>query len=218
MTTKPKDAIMPASNAPRRPPVRVRLKRINANYSKPYPPDGLAKEWWARLQKALGTSSSHFVNATLLQLQNAARTPYAGISETAVNAALAMIEAAAPRDEIEGALAVQMACTHSAAMVVLSSLGGAGASERRTPAFASAAARLLKAYAMQVEVLRRLRHGSKQYVRVEHVHIHEGGQAVIGNVRARDDDRGARTVARRQETSDNESAADARRALSSGRP
>ena len=27
------------------------------------------------------------------------------------------------------------------------------------------------------------------YVRVEHVHIHEGGQAVIGNVRARDSDR-----------------------------
>jgi hypothetical protein len=103
MTTRPRDAIAPASNAARRPPVRVRLKRINANYSKPYPPDGLAKEWWARLQKALGTSSSAFVNATLLQLQMACRTPYAGISETAVNAALAMVEAAAPRDECQSA-------------------------------------------------------------------------------------------------------------------
>jgi hypothetical protein len=43
---------------------------------------------------------------------------------------------------------------------------------------------------MQVEVLRRLRHGTGQYVRVEHVHIHEGGQAVIGNVRARGSYRG----------------------------
>jgi hypothetical protein len=34
-----------------------------------------------------------------------------------VNAALALIEAAAPRDEIEAALAVQMACTHSAAIM-----------------------------------------------------------------------------------------------------
>jgi hypothetical protein len=41
-----------------------------------------------------------------------------------------------------------------------------------------------------VELLRRLRHGTGQYVRVEHVHIHEGGQAVIGNVRAREGDRG----------------------------
>jgi hypothetical protein len=186
MTAKSKDAITPASNAPRRPPVRVRLKRINANYSKPYPPDGLAKEWWARLQKALGTSSSAFVNATLLQLQNAAQLPCGGISETAVNAALAMIEAAAPKDEIEAALAVQMACTHSAAMAVLARLGGGGGSDRRVAALASAAARLLKAYAMQVEVFRRLRHGTGQCVRVKHVHIHEGGQAVIGNVKTRD--------------------------------
>jgi hypothetical protein len=42
---------------------------------------------------------------------------------------------------------------------------------------------------MQVEVFRRLKHGTGQYVRVEHVHIHEGGQAVIGNVRARGRDR-----------------------------
>jgi 3-phosphoglycerate kinase len=119
----------------------------------------------------------------------ACRTPYDGISETAVNAALAMIEAAAPKDEIEGALAIQMACTHSAAMVVLSSLGAGGGNDRRVTALGSAAGRLLKAYAMQVEVFRRLRHGTGQYVRVEHVHIHEGGQAVIGNVRARDGDR-----------------------------
>ena len=39
-----------------------------------------------------------------------------------MNAALAMIEAAAPKDEIEGALAVQMACTHTAAMAVLARL------------------------------------------------------------------------------------------------
>jgi hypothetical protein len=37
---------------------------------------------------------------------------------------------------------------------------------------------------MQFEAYRRLRHGGDQYVRVEHVHINEGGQAVIGNVRA----------------------------------
>jgi hypothetical protein len=39
--------------------------------------------------------------------------------------------------------------------------------ERHIAAFKSAAARLMKAYAMQVEVLRRLRHDGQQYVRVE---------------------------------------------------
>jgi hypothetical protein len=32
------------------------------------------------------------------------------------------------------------------------------------------------------EALRRLRNGGSQFVRVEHVHVNEGGQAVIGNV------------------------------------
>jgi hypothetical protein len=40
------------------------------------------------------------------QLQGAARLPGGGISEIAVNAALAIIEAVAPRDEVEAALAV----------------------------------------------------------------------------------------------------------------
>ena len=31
---------------------------------------------------------------------------------------------------------------------------------------------------MQVEVLRRLRNGGQQFVRVEHVHVNDGGQAV----------------------------------------
>ncbi len=186
MTNKTDNPLIPAAgkpgqDAPR--PVRVKLRRVNASQAKNYPPDGETKVWWQRLKKALGTSSSDFVNASLRQLHLAAQLPFGGISEIAVNAALAMIEAAAPKDEIEGALAVQMACTHSAVMAVLARLGGGGGSERRVVALGSTAARLLRAYSTQVEVFRRLRHGGNQYVRVEHVHVNEGGQAVIGNVK-----------------------------------
>jgi hypothetical protein len=166
------------------PPVRVRLLRRDAYQEQTCPPEGEAKEWQARLNDALGTLSPDFVRTSLLQLQAAARSPYGTISETAINAALAMVEAAAPRDEIEGALAVQMACCHAAAMAVLGKMDSAFGSERRIAAFGSTAARLLKVFAMQVEVLRRLRNGSQQYVRVEHVHVNEGGRAVIGNVKA----------------------------------
>ncbi len=103
-----------------------------------------------------------------------------------MNAALAMIEAVAPKDEIEAALAIQMACTHTAAMAVLAKLDPAFATEQRIAAFGSAAARLMRAYATQVEVLRRLRNGGQQFVRVEHVHVNDGGQAVIGNVQKPD--------------------------------
>ena len=152
----------------------MKLRRVNANFAKPYPPDGESKVWWKRLKKALGTKSSDFVNASLLELQAAAHLPFGGISEVAINAALALIEPAAPRNEIEGALAVQMACTHTAALAVLARLNGGVGSERRVVALASAAARLMRAYSGQVETLRRLRHGGDQHVRVEHIHINEG--------------------------------------------
>jgi hypothetical protein len=163
------------------PPVRVKLQRPDAYQNQTCPPDGEIKDWEARLNKALGTVSPDF---SLLQLQGAARSPYGTISETAINAALAMIEAAAPRDELEGALAVQMACCHAAATAVIGKLQGALlGSERRIAVLGSTAARLMKAFAMQMEVRRRLRIGGHQFVRVEHVHINDGGQAVIGNVR-----------------------------------
>ena len=66
---------------------------------------------------------------------------------------------------------------------MLNRLGGA-AGDRTVAAMASAAARLLRAYAAQVEALRRLRNGGSQTLRVEHVHVNEGGQAIIGNVRS----------------------------------
>jgi hypothetical protein len=85
-----------------------------------------------------------------------------------------------------GALAVQMACCHTAAMQVLAKMDSGFGTERRIAAFGSTAARLMRAYAMQMEILRRLRTGGHQFVRVEHIHINRGGRAVIGNVRTTD--------------------------------
>jgi hypothetical protein len=161
---------------------RVRLRRVNCNYYVPCAPTGQEKHWWDRLKAGLGTASSDFVNATLVQIQGASRLPGGGISEASVNAVLAFIEGAKPKDEVEAALAIQLACLHAVTMSVLSNLGGAFGSSRNTAATASAVARLQRAFAAQVEVLRRLRQAGSQFVRVEHVHINEGGQAVIGNV------------------------------------
>jgi hypothetical protein len=180
------ESTMPvATTGKTRPRARVRLRRMNCNYSKPYPPDGQEKLWWERLMKALGTTSSAFVNATLVQIQNASRLPGGGISEMSVKAVLAFIEGAEPKNEIEAALAIQMGCTHAVTMAILANLGGAFGPHRSTAMKAAAAARLMKAFAAQVETLRRLKHGGSQFVRVEHVHVNEGGQAVIGNVKQR---------------------------------
>src|SRR4051794_3022155 len=108
----------------RRSPVRVRLKRIDAHRATPYPPNEVRSEWWTRLQAALGTCSSAFVQASLAQLIAACRLPGSGISEIAVNAALAFIESAKPRDELEAVLIMQMACTHSATMSIFARFKG----------------------------------------------------------------------------------------------
>jgi hypothetical protein len=73
--------------------------------------------------------------------------------------------------------------THTAAMAVLARLGGGHGSERRVIAMATAASRLLRVYAAQVEVLRHLRRGPDQVIRIERVDVHDGGQAIVGGVK-----------------------------------
>ena len=161
---------------------RVKLRRVNSDYSKPYPPDGDNKLWWERLKKALGTRSSDFVNATLVQIQNASRLPCGGISDTSVNAVLAFIEGAEPKNEVEAALAIQMACAHAVSMAVLSRAGGAYGGDRHVAMMAAAAARLLNAFANQVETMRRRRNGGTQIIRVERIEVSDTAQATIGNI------------------------------------
>jgi len=97
-----------------------------------------------------------------------------------VNAVLAFIEAAKPKNEIEAALAIQMACTHAVAMAVMA--GGAYGGDRNMARVVQAGARLLNAFANQVETLRRLRNGGMQVIRVERIEVSDNAQATIGNI------------------------------------
>src|SRR6478609_6966383 len=122
----------------------------------------------------------------LYQLPAAARLPNSGVSEIAVNAALAMIESEQPKGETECAIVVQMACVHAATMAVLGRLGGGHGGDRHVVAAATAASRLSRSFAILVETLRRLRSGGSQVIRIERVEVSNGGQAVIGNIRGGD--------------------------------
>jgi hypothetical protein len=169
-------------SAKRKPPVRVKLQRVNCDHGTLHPPQGQGRDWWEALKAALGTCSNAFVTASLAQLQFAARLPDGPVSETAMNAALALIEAVAPKNEIEGALAVQMAATHSASMAVMARIGSAHSGHRLLTAYANASSKLLRAFAAQVDALRRLRGGGAQHIRVEHIHLNDDAKAIIGTV------------------------------------
>jgi hypothetical protein len=125
-------------------------------------------------------------DASLVQIQNASRMPSGGISEIGVNAVLAFIEGVGPKNEMEAALAIQMACTHAVTMAVMSRAGGAYGGDRHVATMASASARLLNAFANQVETMRRLRNGGTQVIRVERIEVSDSAQAIIGNISSRE--------------------------------
>lgn len=135
--------------------------------------------WLARLQDLFGTRGTEFAVAQLNRLIAVSRNSEGKIDHVTLNGLLAMIEGAGPRNEVEAALAVQMALTHAVAQHVLLRASRVD----QIPQFDSAsnaAVKLLRTFAMQVETLAKLQRGGEQLVKV--VHVHSGGQAIVGNV------------------------------------
>ena len=58
--------------------------------------------------------------------------------------------------------------------------------------------KLARTFAAQVEALKRYRSGGEQTVTVQHVHVAEGGQAIVGNVTAPEPGGGANEKAKEQ--------------------
>src|SRR5215207_11202687 len=87
-----------------------------------------------------------------------------------------------PRDELEGMLAAQAMAAHHAAMecyrrAMLGEQTSEGRKENLTQAN-----KLSRTYTALLESLNRHRGKGQQKVTVEHVHVHAGGQAIVGAV------------------------------------
>ena len=88
----------------------------------------------------------------------------------------------APKDELEGMLAAQLIASHHAAMecyrrAMVSEQTFEGRHENLRQA-----TKLSRASAALLEALNRHRGKGQQKVTVEHVHVHAGGQAIVGTV------------------------------------
>ncbi|NQU45197.1 hypothetical protein HQ520_18090 [bacterium] len=94
----------------------------------------------------------------------------------------ALVHRMQPKDEIERVLVCGVAALHSHAMVVLSAAAAKGLAGMRADGDRALAAKLLRTLANHVDVLKRYRTGGKQSMTVHHVHVGEGGQAIVGNV------------------------------------
>jgi hypothetical protein len=118
----------------------------------------------------------------LERLTNCQRTrELSGREQRDLNAAIAVIDGTRPENEAAAMLASQMAATHSLAMDMI---GRARRADliAQFDSFGSMAVKLLRTFTAQAEALAKLKRGGEQTVRVEHVHVHSGGQAIVGPV------------------------------------
>ena len=88
----------------------------------------------------------------------------------------------APRDELEGMIAAQLVACHNASMECYRRAMHREQTFEGRRENLSQANKLSRTYATLLEALNRHRGKGAQKVTVEHVHVHEGGQAIVGNV------------------------------------
>ena len=162
-------------------PSRARIKvdeEGNTHRLGPDHPD--AKIGTVRLMEAIGTGSFEFLDGLLSQLANAgSQGPKP--DERGINFMLSVVEGIAPKDEVEAMLATQMAAVHMASMTFARRLAHVDNIPQQDSA-ERAFNKLARTFTAQVDALKRYRTGGQQKVTVEHVHVHAGGQAIVGTV------------------------------------
>ena len=134
--------------------------------------------FFAKLAEAVGVDNPNLAMKLVSQTADCIRKAGGALKSTL---AVAGIQSIGPRDGVESMLAAQMVATHHAAMGFLRCAEDAQFVEHMSTSGAIAV-KLLRTYAAQVEALSRHRGKGQQTVRVEHVHVHSGGQAIVGAV------------------------------------
>jgi hypothetical protein len=152
-----------------------------------------------RLADAFGTRSRQFVCWMLKGLGNATEDHSLDYdfspgspNQLAFNSALAVIDGVRPKDEIEAMLAAQMAVTNIVLLELVARTRGSIANHKyegdgikRLDVLGNLTTKFMRTFTMQVEALERKRRKGDQNIRVKHVHVYAGGQAVVGNVNHR---------------------------------
>jgi hypothetical protein len=128
------------------------------------------------IDAALGSNMGDFQGYCLTNLANILSASGQTDFTLPMNAALAMLTAIAPQNELEAMLAVQMVATHHLALKTarLASLADNPLNRQLN---SNLNTKFSRTFTAQLEALGRHRRGGKQVV--EHVHVNAGGQAVI---------------------------------------
>ena len=146
------------------------------------PDFGGRESYHFRQVDAFGTTSPEFAAQSVGWLAAVVRRPGESLpTDQELNAALAAVSGIEPETEVESMLAMQMYGAHEAAMNMLERANRADSFEA-LQTYASITTKMMRTYVAQTEALAKLRRRGEQTVRVEHVHVYPGGQAIVGAV------------------------------------
>jgi ATP-dependent Clp protease adapter protein ClpS len=131
-----------------------------------------------------GSRSDHWNNNLLNQAANTLWIKHSDkkTRETQYKATMSALVGIAPKDEIEGMIAAQLIAAHNAAMECYRRAMHSEQTFEGRRENLNQANKLSRSYAVLLEALNRHRGKGQQKVTVEHVHVHSGGQAVVGVV------------------------------------
>lgn len=133
-----------------------------------------------QLLEATGSTDPDFSSTLLTQVL---ATFSSEDPERCGNFTCALMHGFRPRDETEGVLIAQMTGTHNLIMDYMRHAVIPGQFFKAANDYTDRAYKLMNIFLKQLEALQKYRgKTSQQKVIVEHVHIHEGGQAVVGNI------------------------------------
>lgn len=132
------------------------------------------------LQKAFGSKNDIFIEGLVSQIVNIG-SQGSKPDEKGMAYVASMIAGIQPRDEAEAMLAAQMAAVHNASMTFARRLAHVTTIQQQDAA-ERAFNKLCRTFTAQLEALKRYRTGGQHKMTVEHVHVHPGGQAIVGDV------------------------------------
>ena len=180
----------------RAPRIAMHVEKRGAKAGRTYPGHSDEEGHRFRLADAFGTRSMEFVDAMLKGVGMATEDHSASKDfgpgspdQLAFNAALAVIDGVRPKDEVEAMLAANMAVANITLLELVARTRAAiaghlyqGNGLKRLDVLGNLTNKFMRTFALQVEALARKRRRGEQTVTVKHVHVHAGGQAVVGNV------------------------------------
>ena len=135
--------------------------------------------------KSLGIADDKFLSQLLVQAMKVA--PQNPVFEDRCKDALTVLSGIKPKNELEAMLSIQMVGTHNLAMEFMRRASLDDQSPIGINENVFRATKFSRTFVAQLEALNRCRNGGRQKVTVEHVHVHQGGQAIVGNVNKNSD-------------------------------